>query len=230
MDREPANFPWSDSWPEITDARVRAAFARVPRAQFVPEALRQWADRDAPLPIGEDQTISQPYVVAWMTQALQLAPGQRTLEIGTGSGYQTAILCELSTGEDEMLGQNVYSIERFQSLAQQARVVLNTLGYHPHLRHGDGALGWPQAAPFAAVIVTAAAAYLPRPLWTQLAEGGRMVIPIGGDPETQLLWLLRKVDGSVKAQPMGGVRFVPMVSPVLDDPTMRVELRAGGMQ
>jgi protein-L-isoaspartate(D-aspartate) O-methyltransferase len=228
MNDEPlpaANFPWSQTWPEITEERLRAAFARVAREHFVPAPVRQWADRDTPLPIGEGQTISQPFIVAWMTQALNLQPGDKTLEIGTGSGYQTAILCELTTQANEVPGQNVYSVERYSTLSQQAAGVLNRLGYHPHLIIGDGALGWPEAAPFAAIIVTAAPAHLPRPLWDQLAEGGRMILPVGPTPEEQTLWFIRKTGGALRARNMGDVRFVPLVSPVLMDAGMWVEIQ-----
>lgn len=219
-----ANFPWAQIWPEIRDARLRAVFARVPRERFVPSLLRQWADRDAPLPIGEGQTISQPFIVAWMTQALRLQPGEKTLEVGTGSGYQTAILCEMTAQPGETPGEQVYSVERFATLSQQAAVVLAELGYRPHLLVGDGALGWPDAAPFDAIIVTAAPAFLPRPLWDQLAEGGRMVIPIGREPETQSLWLIVKARGHLRARNLGDVRFVPLVSPHLNNPAMWVSV------
>jgi protein-L-isoaspartate(D-aspartate) O-methyltransferase len=222
MTDEAANFPWAQVWPEIRDERLRATFARVPREHFVPPLVRQWADRDAPLPIGEGQTISQPFIVAWMTQALQLQPGTKTLEIGTGSGYQTAILCEMTTRPEERPGEHIYSVERFATLSQQAAVVLDELGYHPHLLVGDGALGWPDAAPFDAIIVTAAPAFLPRPLWDQLAEGGRMVIPIGPEPDAQSLWLVTKEQGALRTRNLGDVRFVPLISPILNNPAMWV--------
>jgi protein-L-isoaspartate(D-aspartate) O-methyltransferase len=224
----PANaFPWADRWPEITDVRLRRAFARVPRSAFVPPPMQPYVDQDVPLPIGEGQTISQPFIVAWMTQALNLQPGEQVLEIGTGSGYQTAILCEMTAQGEERPGRWVYSVERYASLAQQAATILNELGYQPHLRIGDGALGWPEAAPYPAIIVTAAPAYLPRPLWVQLAEGGRMVIPIGDEPERQSLWLISKRQGQLQLRNLGDVRFVPLLSPILDDPTMRVRLPRG---
>lgn len=216
----PPNFPWAEAWPEITDQRVRAAFARIPREAFVPAELRQWSDRDAPLPIGEEQTISQPFVVALMTQALQLQPGDKILEIGTGSGYQTALLCELT----DAAGRFVYSVERFASLSQQAGHTLHRLGYQPRLAVGDGAAGWPDVAPFTAMIVTAAPAHLPRPLWEQLAEGGRLVIPIGADPDDQMLWLIQKWSGQMRARRMGSVRFVPLISPLLADKAMQVTI------
>jgi protein-L-isoaspartate(D-aspartate) O-methyltransferase len=217
------DFPWAASWPEIVDARLRVVFARVPRARFVAEDLRPFAAQDAPLPIGEGQTISQPFIVAWMTQALALQPGEKILEIGTGSGYQTAILCELTRQAGAVPGQNVYSVERFAGLAQAAERALTELGYAPHLRLGDGAAGWPEEAPFAAILVTAAAAYLPRPLWDQLAEGGRMIIPVGATPEEQRLWLFQKQGGVLVKHHLGAVRFVPFISPLLTNPAMRVE-------
>jgi protein-L-isoaspartate(D-aspartate) O-methyltransferase len=187
-----------------------------------PWAEQPWSTRDEPLPIGEGQTISQPFIVAWMTQALHLQPGERVLEIGTGSGFQTALLCELTQRPGEVAGQHVYTIERFDSLAHQALARLNELGYHPHAQIGDGALGWPAAAPFAAILVTAAPAYLPRPLWQQLAEAGRMVIPIGPTNDSQTLWLIRKVRGQPESRKLGDVRFVPLQSPILADPAQRL--------
>ena len=217
-----ADFPWAQEWPEITDERVRAAFAKVPRAEFVPEAYRDWSDRDVPLPIGEDQTISQPFVVALMVQVLNLQPGMRVLEIGTGSGFQTAILCELTAQTGQASGQNVYSVERFGSLANQAEVILHRLGYQPHLAVGDGAMGWPDQAPFDAIIVSAAPAHLPLPLWTQLAEQGSLVAPIG--VHAQMLWRLTKVQGKVVKKELGPVRFVPLISPLLNDPDQRMAI------
>jgi protein-L-isoaspartate(D-aspartate) O-methyltransferase len=229
-----SDFPWENDWPEITDIRVRAAFVRVPRVAFMPEDVQKWSHCDSPLPIGEGQTISQPFVVALMTQALHLKPGDKVLEIGTGSGFQTAILAELTTAEgtkageptsQTMPGQSVYSIERHATLATQAAEVLSQQGYQPHLRVGDGAEGWPSQAPFDAIILTAAPVHLPRPLWEQLGDGGRMVAPIGASPDDQKLWLLRKIDGSMKRESIGAVRFVPMLTPLLDDPTMRIEFQ-----
>jgi protein-L-isoaspartate(D-aspartate) O-methyltransferase len=221
-DPQPDDFPWAHNWPEITDGRVRAAFAQVDRKQFISPLLHPWAARDAPLPIGEGQTISQPFIVAWMTQALALQPGEKTLEIGTGSGYQTAILCELTKVAGERPGHSVYSVERYASLAEKAKTTLNELGYFPHLFVEDGVLGWPAAAPYPAIVVTAAPPHMPRPLWEQLAEGGRMVIPIGPEPEQQRLWLIRKVAGRLRPESLGEVRFVPLVSPSMDDPAMWV--------
>ena len=178
--------------------------------------LRKWAERDAPLPIGEGQTISQPFVVALMTQALQLEPGDTVLEIGTGSGFQTAILCELTTAGEEQAGEKVFSIERYASLGRHAAEVLEKLGYAPHLRLGDGALGWCDAAPYDAIIVTAAARCLPRPLWEQLRDGGRIVIPVGSSVGEQMLWLLIKDGETMRKQVMGPVRFVPLVSKLFE--------------
>jgi protein-L-isoaspartate(D-aspartate) O-methyltransferase len=156
-------FPWADQWPEIVDPRVRAAFAVVPRRAFLDAHMARFADQDAPLPIGEGQTISQPFVVALMVQALAIQPGDKVLEIGAGSGFQTAILCELAATEgDSTRGyQTVYAVERSPALADRAAAVLASLGYAPHLRVGDGALGWPEAAPFAAIIVSAVAPHVP---------------------------------------------------------------------
>jgi protein-L-isoaspartate(D-aspartate) O-methyltransferase len=222
--RRPTSFPWAEDWPEIHDERVRAAFARVPRGEFVDERLRRWATRDAPLPIGEGQTISQPFVVALMTQALALGPGDHVLEIGTGSGFQTAILCELTAEPGLPLGHTVWSIERYVALAARAAELLHRLGYAPHLMVADGAAGWSEGAPYDAIIVTAAARAVPRPLWDQLIEGGRMVIPVGDDPDDQLLWLVRREEGRPLAVSLGAVRFVPLVSSILDDPTQTIDL------
>jgi protein-L-isoaspartate(D-aspartate) O-methyltransferase len=223
-DDAPQEAPWLRGWPEIYDNRVRSAFGRVPRSAFVGEEMQPWATCDTALPIDEGQTISQPFVVALMTQALELQPGLRVLEIGTGSGYQTAILCELSTRLDEIPGQNVWSIERYPTLAQQAARKLHALGYRPHLYLGDGAAGWPAAAPYDAIMVTAAAPALPRPLWDQLANGGRLVIPIGPVDAGQTLWLVIKQGRRLERRSLGGVRFVPFVSEILDDPQQRIEL------
>jgi protein-L-isoaspartate(D-aspartate) O-methyltransferase len=212
-----------DAWREITDRRVLAAFERVPREAFVPHNLRRWANRDAPLPIGYGQTISQPFVVAVMSQALGLESGERVLEIGAGSGFQTAILCELTAVEGKPKGETVYTVERFARLAQQAQTRLVAQGYFASVHVGDGALGWPEHAPYDAILVTAAAWALPLPLWSQLREGGRMVIPIGPQGGDQQLWRLRKVKDQIVGERLGAVRFVPLLSPVLDDPDSRVE-------
>lgn len=220
----PEQSPWLHAWPEIYDSRVRATFGRVPRAAFVAEDMQPWADFDTALPIEDGQTISQPFVVALMTQALALRPGLRVLEIGTGSGYQTAVLCEMTTLPDEVRGEHVWSVERSERLSQQAAKVLHELGYRPHLGVGDGAGGWPNAAPYDAIVVTAAAPALPRTLWDQLAEGGRLVIPIGPPNRGQTLWLVIKEEQRLISHSLGGVRFVPLISPVFEDPRLRIEL------
>lgn len=210
--------PWLDGWPEITDARVRAAFLRVPRAAFIPEEYRKWAAYDVALPIAAGQTISQPFVVALMTQALALQPGARVLEIGTGSGYQTAILGELTAVAGEAPGARVWSVERYDELATSAVATLIRLGYAPHVRVGDGAAGWPEAAPYDAVIVTAGATAVPLPLWQQVGAGGRLVIPVGISPDKQMLWLLVRMKDRTVRRKLGPVRFVPLISTILDDP------------
>ena len=197
---------WPPRWIEITDPDVLAAVERVPRHRFVPKHLQQQAYDDRPLPIGQGQTISQPFVVALMTQALALTPESSVLEIGTGSGYQTAILAELA-GE-------VYTVEVRPDLQVRAKRILDALGYaNIHYRTGDGWAGWPEKAPFDAIIVTAAAPEWPRALISQLAEGGRMVIPVGEQDWNQTLWLLTKLDGNLIKDSLGPVRFVPLIKP-----------------
>jgi len=195
---------WPPFWPDIHDQRVLDAIAVVPRETFVPAEYRHWAHLDEPLPIGAGQTISQPYIVALMTQALEVDPADRVLEIGTGSGYQTAILAELA-GE-------VYSVERIAWLARLAQERLNALGYrNVHVRVGDGHLGWPEHAPYDRIMVTAAAAFIPSALIDQLAEGGRMVIPVGRAQGVQNLYLVQKMDGRTSERNLGAVRFVPLL-------------------
>ncbi len=185
----------------IRDARVLAAMRAVPRHEFVPAEVRSRAYSDSPLPIGYGQTISQPYVVAAMSEALALEGDERVLEIGTGSGYQAAVLAELC--------REVYSIEIVPELAVSARAVLERLGYdNVQVREGDGYQGWPEHAPFDRVIVTAAPDHVPQPLVDQLAVGGRMVIPVGTGSQ-ELILITRTPDG-VKRETMMGVRFVPM--------------------
>ncbi len=187
----------------ITDPRVLAAMRRVPRHRFVPRHLWDQAYNDYPLPIGEDQTISQPYIVALMTEALELKDTDRVLEIGTGSGYQAAVLAELA--------EAVYSIDRLALLAEQARKVLAELGYtNFHVRVGDGTLGWPEEAPFDAILVTAGTPQVPRPLMEQLALGGRLVAPVG-DRFSQTLALARKTKEGIKYDYLGGCRFVRLI-------------------
>lgn len=186
----------------VTDPAVLAALARVPRHLFVPEASRAHAYADQPLPIGYGQTISQPYIVGLMSSLLAVKPGDKVLEIGTGSGYQTAVLAEL--------GADVWSIEIVAPLGEQARRTLERLGYgNVHLRIGDGYEGWPGQAPFDAILVTAAPAQIPQPLLDQLKTGGRLVLPVG--PIWQDLRVLTKRrDGSFEARNVMPVRFVPM--------------------
>ncbi len=189
----------------IRDERVLAAVAQVPRAWFVPEDLRERADDDRPLPIGHGQTISQPFVVAYMTERLRLAGDERVLEVGTGSGYQTAILARLA--------EEVLSIEIVPELADRARrVLLEELGLaNVRLRTGDGALGWPEEAPFDRVMVTAAATEVPPALVAQLAPGGRMILPVGDTPEVQMLRVVDRGNDGVTAQAdLLPVRFVPL--------------------
>ena len=189
----------------IRDERVLRAFAEVARAAFVPEDLRERADADHPLPIGHGQTISQPFVVAYMTEQLRLAGNERVLEVGTGSGYQTAILARLT--------EEVFSMEIVPELAQLARTLLvDRLGLsNVRLRTGDGALGWPEAAPFDRVIVTAAAPEVPPALVAQLAPGGRMILPVGPDPSAQVLRVVdRAPSGGLLESDLLGVRFVPL--------------------
>jgi protein-L-isoaspartate(D-aspartate) O-methyltransferase len=177
---------------------------KVPRHEFVPERLREQAYQDRPLPIGEGQTISQPYIVGYMTELIEPRPGQRVLEIGTGSGYQAAVLAEL-VGE-------VYTIELLRPLADSARQRLERLGYrNVHVKAGDGYKGWPEKAPFDAVVVTCGAAEVPEPLFEQLKEGGRMVIPVGDVHVEQTLRLITKLPGGKRdVKDMLPVRFVPL--------------------
>jgi protein-L-isoaspartate(D-aspartate) O-methyltransferase len=188
----------------IRDERVLAAMTLLARSDFVPERLRDIAFQDEALPIGEAQTISQPYVVALMSEALEVKPGDRILEIGTGSGYQAAVL--------HLLGADVYTIEVREGLAQSAADHLQPFsGPRLHLRVGDGFDGWPGAAPFDAIVLTAAPERLPVNLVEQLAPGGRLVAPIGGQNEGQELVRLRKHDdGSLESERLISVRFVPM--------------------
>lgn len=189
--------------PAVKDPRVLAAMRKVPRHELVPAYLRDRAYGDHPLPIGEDQTISQPYIVAFMTELLELAPGDRVLEIGTGSGYQAAVLAEI------VGATQVYTIEIIDSLAKRARIDLERLGYSGiHCRTGDGYRGWPEAAPFNAIILTAAPPQVPQPLIDQLAPGGRLVAPVG--TRYMELVLLRKTADGVTRERSIPVRFVPM--------------------
>lgn len=187
----------------ISDKKVLKAMLRVPRHLFVPPNLRKLAYDDRPLPIGEDQTISQPYMVALMTQCLDLKGGDKVLEIGTGSGYQTAILAEIA--------KEVYTVERFPSLLEGARQVLDELGYkNIRFKVGDGTMGWQEYAPYDKIIVTAAAPSVPGPLFSQLREGGRLVIPIGSR-YSQDLKIVRKEEGQMQIEDVCGCVFVPLV-------------------
>jgi len=187
----------------IKDPGVLRAMRSVPRHLFILEKYLDQAYADHPLPIGFGQTISQPYIVAWMTELLELKPGEKILEIGTGSGYQAAILAEL--GEIE-----VFSIEIVPELAESSAQRLKDLGYSTiQVKQGDGYYGWSEHAPFDAIIVTAAPDHLPAPLSQQLKEGGRLVIPIGPPGGYQSLWKFVKQNGELVAYEMGGVSFVP---------------------
>ncbi len=188
----------------IRDRRVIEAMLTIPRHLFVDEALQEQAYGDYPLPIGEGQTISQPYMVALMTEALELKGDEKVLEIGTGSGYQTAILAHLA--------ERVFSIERISSLASRARRVLDELGiFNVVIRVGDGTMGWPEEAPFDGIVVSAASPDLPEPLIDQLAPGGRLVIPVGSPFSQELLKVTKKEDGSLIKQGLGGCRFVKLI-------------------
>jgi len=186
---------------DIVDRRVLRAMGKVPRHRFVPAHLMSQAYADYPLPIGHEQTISQPYVVAFMSQALQLEGDERVLEIGTGSGYQAAVLGELA--------REVYTIEIVPPLAERAGALLTELGYdRVHVRAGDGYRGWPEHAPFEAIMVTAAPDHVPEPLIEQLAPGGRMIIPVGA--VAQDLLLIERTPSGVTRRRVLPVRFVPM--------------------
>jgi protein-L-isoaspartate(D-aspartate) O-methyltransferase len=189
---------------DVADPRVVAAMEAVPRRRFVPDEVVDRAGDDRALPIGHGQTISQPYVVGVMTSALRIEPGDRVLEIGTGSGYQAAVLAEL--------GARVFTIEIIPELAERARAVLADLGYDDvEVRVGDGHGGWAEQAPFDGIVVTAAPDDLPETLVDQLAPGGRLVVPIGPEGGVQTLWLLtRGEDGDLVRHDLGAVRFVPL--------------------
>jgi protein-L-isoaspartate(D-aspartate) O-methyltransferase len=187
----------------IADERVLAAMERVPRHEFAPERYRDQAYEDHPLPIGEGQTISQPYIVAIMLDALKLSPTDKVLEIGTGSGYVTALLAELTA--------RVISIERHESLAESARALLAALGYsNVNVVTGDGTQGFPEAAPYDAIVVSAAAADMPPALITRLGEGGRMIIPVGSE-DSQQLRLVRMENGQPHIEFRELCRFVPLI-------------------
>jgi protein-L-isoaspartate(D-aspartate) O-methyltransferase len=187
----------------VTDPRVLAAVRRVPRHRFVQEALRDRAYGDHPLPIGEEQTISQPFIVGLMTSLLELTGREKVLEVGTGSGYQTAVLAELA--------RRVCSIERLPRLAERARATLEALGCdNVWVRVGNGTLGWPDQAPFDRIIVTAGGPSVPPPLVQQLAEGGRMVLPVGSE-ENQVLTIVDSVAGEIRQRAHSECKFVKLV-------------------
>ena len=189
----------------VKDPEVLAAMRSVPRHRFVPEDYREAAYNDSPLPIGESQTISQPYIVALMSELLEVEAGDTVLEIGTGSGYQAAILAEM--------GVDVYTVEIRQKLCERAAAILGELGYdNAHVRCGDGYGGWPDEAPFDGIIVTAAPDRIPEPLVDQLAEGARMVIPLGDF--YQQLMVIRKTEDGVEERSVIPVRFVPMTGEI----------------
>jgi protein-L-isoaspartate(D-aspartate) O-methyltransferase len=186
----------------VHDARVLRALRQVPRHLFIPACYRAVAYGDHPLPIGEDQTISQPYIVGFMTEALRVGPGARVLEIGTGSGYQAAVLAEVA--------KEVYSIEIIAALSQRSNALLRQLGYrNVQLRVGDGYAGWPEKAPFDAIIVTAAPPRVPKPLLAQLKVGGALVAPVGRSDQ-ELVRVTRVGQERYKSERLLGVRFVPM--------------------
>ena len=191
----------------ITSSRVLQALRAVPRHEFVPAGSRRWAYGNYPLPIGEGQTISQPYIVALMTQLLRLEPDDKVLEVGTGSGYQAAVLA--------LLAREVYTIEIVEPLGKRAEQDLRRLGYrNVQVRIGDGYRGWPEAAPFDAIVVTAAPDRIPRPLVEQLAVGGRLVIPVGPRFGVQELNVLTKTKKGVFRESVIPVQFVPMVGEI----------------
>ena len=188
----------------VTDKRVLKAMEMVPRELFVPRQVRNMALMDAPLPIGGGQTISQPYIVGLMTQLAEVGPEDKVLEIGTGSGYQAAVLAELT--------DKVFTLEILPELAAQAENRLKSLGYDQiRLRTGDGTAGWPEEAPFDAILVTAAPEKVPQPLTDQLAEGGVLVMPLGPRSGYQELICIRKKEGKLKQETVTSVSFVPLI-------------------
>lgn len=187
----------------IKNQKVLDVFDKIERHKFIPEYLRQSAYSDFPLPIGDGQTISQPYIVALMTESLRLVGDEKILEIGTGSGYQTAILAELA--------KEVYSIERFESLAKRAQTTLKAIGYaNIKIRVGDGSLGWPEEAPFDRIIITAATPRVPLPLSDQLKENGKLILPLG-ESFSQVLTLVEKRGAKLESTDICGCVFVPLI-------------------
>lgn len=190
---------------DIIDSKVLRAMLTVPRHEFVDEHIRESAYNDYPLAIGEGQTISQPYIVALMTQLLELKGGERVLEIGTGSGYQAAVLAEIV--------EEVYTVEIYESLSKKSEKLIKDLGYRNiHFKIGDGYYGWEEYAPYDAIIVTCAPDYVPQHLLQQIRDdGGRIVIPVGGIWMAQTLMKIEKIEGKIKSKGIIGVRFVPMI-------------------
>lgn len=190
---------------DIVDSKVLQAMFTIPRHEFVDEGIRESAYNDYPLPIGEGQTISQPYIVALMTQLLELKGGEKVLEIGTGSGYQAAVLAEIV--------KEVYTVELYESLSKKSEILLKNLGYkNIYFKIGDGYYGWEEYAPYDAIIVTCAPDHVPPPLLKQIKDdGGRIVIPLGGVWMVQTLMKIEKIEGEVSSKGTMGVRFVPMI-------------------
>lgn len=190
---------------DIVDSKVLQAMLTIPRHEFVDEGIRESAYNDYPLPIGEGQTISQPYIVALMTQLLELKGGEKVLEIGTGSGYQAAVLAEIV--------KEVYTVELYESLSKKSEILLKNLGYkNIYFKIGDGYYGWEEYAPYDAIIVTCAPDHVPPPLLKQIKDdGGRIVIPLGGVWMVQTLMKIKKIEGEVSSEGTMGVSFVPMI-------------------
>lgn len=190
---------------DITDSKVLQAMLTIPRHEFVDKGIRESAYNDYPLPIGEGQTISQPYIVALMTQLLELKGGEKVLEIGTGSGYQAAVLAEIV--------KEVYTVELYESLSKKSEILLKKLGYkNIYFKIGDGYYGWEEYAPYDAIIVTCAPDHVPPPLLKQIKDdGGRIVIPLGGVWMVQTLMKIEKIKGEVSSKGTMGVSFVPMI-------------------
>jgi protein-L-isoaspartate(D-aspartate) O-methyltransferase len=189
----------------VRDALVLEAMRKVPRELFLPNSLREFAYEDSPLPIGGEQTISQPYIVAFMTEALMLRGGEKVLEIGAGSGYAAAVLSEIAA--------DVYTVERLGRLADKAAATLADLGYdNVHVLHGDGTRGWPEHAPYDAIVVAAGAPQVPKSLKQQLKVGGRLVIPVGADQRAQeLVRVVHISTNQYRGEDIAGVRFVPLI-------------------
>jgi protein-L-isoaspartate(D-aspartate) O-methyltransferase len=207
----------------IKNPRVLEAFRTVPRHRFLPENTRRMAYDDESIPIGEGQTITPPFDVAFMTEALDPKPTDKVYEVGTGSGYQAAILSRLV--------KEVYSVEIHESLSKRATKVLNDLGYtNVHTRHGDGYAGWPEAAPFDAIIVTCAPEAIPPPLIEQLKDGGRMVIPIARDRFDQVVHLIVKKDGKLSDRQLRPTLFVPMTGRAQREAIEKKKARAAGKE